>query len=249
MNTLPTERFGMGRNVSPKDERDYALADYMPVDLGDLSGTMEWNYNRPLLDQGKSPHCPGFGAANFGNNPPVEDSFTNADGDRFYYLCKVIDGEPNQENGSSTRTVGKMLKQVGRINAYAFAANTDEMTYWLLHNGPVMCGTNWTRDMFSPDADNIIHPTGTVVGGHFYLVNGKYSNGLYRIHNSWDNEWGIHGEAYISVPDMAFLLNNQGEAMTAVELPFGVGPSPKSNGCSAQILSWLGIKMTSKKVL
>ena len=236
MNTLPTERFGMGRNASPKDERDFALADYMPVDLGDLSGTMEWNYNRPLLDQGKSPHCPGFGAANFGNNPPVEDSFTNADGDRFYYLCKVIDGEPNQENGSNTRTVGKMLKQVGRINAYAFAANTDEMTYWLLHNGPVMIGSDWYTD-----------PTGKVAGGHFYIVNATYGNKIYRIHNSWDDQWGVHGEAYISVPDMAFLLNNQGEAMTAVELPFGVGPSPESNGCLAQILSLIGIKTTSKR--
>jgi hypothetical protein len=68
---------------------------------------------------------------------------------------------------------------------------------------------------------------------------------MYRIHNSWDDQWGIHGEALISVPDMAFLLNSQGEAMTAVELPLGnVNPNPESNGCLAQILSWIGIKPT-----
>jgi hypothetical protein len=233
--------FGLGRNVSPTDTRDYALADYMPKDLGDLSGTVEWNYTGVLLDQGKTPHCPGFGAANFGNNPPIVDAFTNADGDKFYYMCKVIDGEPGQENGSNPRSVGKMLKQVGRINAYAFAANTDEMTYWLLHTGPVMCGTDWYDSMFTPDAQNIVCPTGKVAGGHFYIVNGTYGNRMYRIHNSWDDQWGIHGEAYISVPDMAFLLNNQGEAMTAVELPFGVGPSPKSDGCLIGLLKKLGL--------
>ena len=233
-------KHGLGRNPSTPDSRDYRLSAFMPRQLGDLSGTKEWNYAGTLLDQGDTPHCPGFGAANFGNNPPIEDNFTNADGDRFYYLCKDIDGEPRKENGSSTRTVGKMLKQVGRISAYAFAANTDEMTYWLLNNGPVMCGTDWRTDMFTPDANNVIHPTGDIVGGHFYLVNGKYSNGLYRIHNSWDNYWGINGEAFISIPDMAFLLRSWGECMTAVELPIGALPSPENKGCLAQILSKLG---------
>lgn len=227
-------QFGLGRNISSFDNRDYRLAAYMPKQLGDLSGTMEWDYIGALLDQADKPHCSGFGAANFGNNPPVSDSFTNADGDRFYYLCKEIDREPGKENGSSARTVGKMLKQIGRINSYAFAANTDEMTYWLLHNGPVMCGTLWFMDMFTPDKDNVIHLTGGCPGdqGHFWIANAKYKEGFYRIHNSWNGYWGINGEALISIADMAFLLRNQGECMTAVELPIGALPNPDNKGCT-----------------
>jgi hypothetical protein len=235
-------KFGLGRNPSPKDERDYTLAAFMPKQLGDLSGIMEWNYSRPLLDQKDTPHCPGFGAANFGNNPPTEDDFTNADGDRFYYMCKEIDGEPGQENGSTVRSVGKMLQKIGRIQNYAFAHNTDEVTYWLLHNGPVMCGTSWMEDMFTPDTQNIIHPTGKVVGGHFYIINAVYNNMWYRIHNSWDDQWGVHGEALISVPDFSKLLLLLGEAMTAVELPVGTLPSPESQGCLMKILSLFGLK-------
>jgi hypothetical protein len=240
---------GLGRNISPLDIKDFKLSAYMPRKLGDLSGTMEWNYTGILLDQGNTPHCPGFGAANFGNNPPIVDNFTNADGDRLYYLCKIIDGEPGQENGSNARSVGKMLKQIGRIGGYAFAKNTDEMTYWLLHNGPVMCGTDWYNDMFTPDSNNTIHPTGDLAGGHFYIVNATYGNKIYKIHNSWDDQWGIHGEAFISVSDMAFLLNLQGEAMTAIELPID---APVSHGCLTNFWKKLdlkrGIITTARKV-
>jgi len=236
-------RFGLGRNPSPEDERDYKLATFIPRYLGDLSGTMEWNYTGELLDQGSKPHCTGFGAANFCNNPPVENKYSNTDGDRFYYMCKEIDGEPEQENGSTTRTVGKMLKKIGRIDHYAFANSVNEITYWLLHNGPIMCGVPWTTEMFIPDSNNIIHPLGDVVGGHFLIANATYLNKFYRLHNSWDNMWGVNGEALISIEDFATLLKRQGDAMTAVELPVGTMPSPENKGCSAflsQIMSLLG---------
>jgi len=112
-----------------------------------------------------------------------QDNYTNQDGHNFYYKCKIIDGEPNQENGSSVRSIAKVLKSAGRMNAYAFAASVAELKYWLLTQPrpPVIMGTTWTNNMFTPDADNIVHATGDVAGGHAYLINEVTENNLYGI--------------------------------------------------------------------
>jgi hypothetical protein len=227
-------KFGLGRNKSPLDIRDYQLAAYIPRVI-DISGGREWAYQGLLLNQRDHPHCGGFGLANFCNNDPINDFFLDADGIKFYKLCKDIDGESGQENGTSIRSVAKVAKQIGRIANYAFAYSVDEIAWWILNKGPVILGTDWTNDMFVPDARNIIHPTGEVVGGHCYEVNAKTVDGLFRIHNSWGDNFGINGEAFISMDDLARLLRAGGEAVTAVELPLAEDPAPipiQENGCS-----------------
>jgi hypothetical protein len=231
---------GLGRKPSPLDIRDYKLSNFMPAKLGDLSGGKSWAFNAEPLDQGNTGHCVGFGGADFGINTPIEDAYTNADGDRLYYLCKVVDGEPNQEDGSTVRSIAQVLQQEGRIANYAFASSTDEITYWLLNNGPVIVGTEWTSDMFMPNSDNIIRPTGNVQGGHCYLLNEKTSNGLYGLQNSWGKAWGVNGKAYISIDDFAILFRSGGEAMTSVELPIDTPPTPNPNkGCSTLLSEFL----------
>ena len=53
-----------------------------------------WGDTETVLDQGQTPHCVGFGSAQWGNTLPIDDHFTDADGNAIYYECKVIDGEP-----------------------------------------------------------------------------------------------------------------------------------------------------------
>jgi hypothetical protein len=223
-------RFGLGRIPSPLDIRDYKLTDYVPKDLGDLSGNKAWPFNGEPLDQGETGHCVGFGGADFGINDPIQDNYTNQDGHNFYYKCKIVDGEPNLENGSTVRSIAKVLQQVGRITNYAFATSIDEVTYWLLNQGPVIVGIPWTEGMFTPDENNIIHPTGKVVGGHCVVLDEKTSTGLYGIQNSWDNMWGINGKAYISIADFSLLFRSSGEVMTAVENPI-TSPDPETKEC------------------
>jgi hypothetical protein len=239
---MVTNGFGLGRNVSPKDNRDYRLGAFLPMALGDLSGGRAWPFSHKPLDQGATPHCGGFGAADYGINDPVEDSYTDQDGHDFYYKCKIEDLEPGMENGTCVRSVAKVLQNAGRIQNYAFAASVDEITYWLLNNGPIIVGTGWTEGMFTPDEKNIIHPTGGVAGGHCYLLNEKTSDGFYGIQNSWNSMWGVNGKAYISITDFDTLFRDGGEAITAVELPIGVVPTPQSKGCNfilSQILAVL----------
>ena len=87
--------------------------------------------------------------------------------------------------------------------------------------GPVVVGTYWYRGMFKPDRNGIIRPTGGIVGGHAYVINGvDKSKKLFRIKNSWGKNWGINGHAYISFADMEKLMKQNGEICIAIEKNF-----------------------------
>ena len=181
---------------------------------------VSWNNIEPVLDQGETPHCVGFAGAQWGNTLPINDKFVNEDGHRFYYACKVFDGEPNEENGSTSRSLGKALKAAGRLNTYAFAASIDEAVQWIMTNGPVLFGTDWYTGMFNPNSRGFVEPTGNIEGGHMYLAIGY--NPLTEVIeylNSWSDMWGINGRFYMHKRDAVKIFANQGEGLVAVELP------------------------------
>jgi hypothetical protein len=173
------------------------------------------------LNQGETNHCVGFGCTQFLNASPVNDHRTNADANALYYACKVIDGQPREENGSSVHSGAKALKNLGRINAYVWGSSLDEIERWVLGRGPVIVGTRWTNDMFTPDAGGFVHPTGPVEGGHCYLMIG-YDSGarVFTFQNSWGADWGDGGYFRMSANDWSTLFQSgNAEACAAVELP------------------------------
>ena len=228
--TVDFSQYGLGRNESPLDINDWKLGTFEPPVLGDLTGTMLWPFNANPLNQKSTNHCCGFGGADFGICDPIPDPYTDEDGHRIYYMCKDVDGEPGQENGSTVHTLAKVLQNMGRIKNYAFANLVDEVTWWLLHKGPVIVGTEWTNDMFISDADNIIHPTGEVAGGHCYVLRGTEGNLYYTLQNSW-NGWGINGGARISIADFRILFRHHGEALASVEEPIPVQAPDVATKC------------------
>lgn len=232
---IPTSKFPLGRNPSPLDSRDYKLADF---EIGKKLAaeplvTTVWPFLAAPLDQGDTPHCVGFGGADFGINNPIQDNFTNQDGHDIYWKCKVVDGEPGMQNGSSVRSLAKVLRDMGIIKNYAFAHTINEINYWLMHKGPMIMGTDWTEGMCYPDADNLVHITGEIIGGHCFCVNEIYDNGEYNIQNSWDNYWGINGRAHITISDFQKIFANGGEALAAVEIDKMVS---NNDGCLAALL-------------
>jgi hypothetical protein len=171
------------------------------------------------LDQGDTPHCVGFGGAQYHNAEPVPGSYTDDDGHKIYYECKVIDGEPKQEDGSTVHSLAKALKNRKLLSTYVWAASTDDIKSWVLKNGPVVVGTDFYNDMFNPDSDGFVTPTGGIAGGHCYLVVGYYANGDYFVfQNSWGSSWGQNGYFKMKVSDFRKLLNADGEAMAAAEV-------------------------------
>ncbi|HEY5473260.1 MAG TPA: C1 family peptidase [Candidatus Limnocylindrales bacterium] len=211
---------GLGRIPSPPDDRDYKLATYLHPSFGITQ--MYWGVG-PVLDQGDSGHCVGFGFADWGNTLPVDDDYSGADGDAIYYECKVIDGEPRQEDGTSVRSGAKAMKQRGRLAAYAFGSLPDAKTF-LLNHGPVVFGIDWYDGMFTPNASGVVRPTGSVAGGHGIAAYGADATYCY-LQNSWGTSWGQGGKCKITWADLAVCMANGGEACAAVELPVFV-PTP-----------------------
>jgi hypothetical protein len=175
------------------------------------------------LDQGQTPHCGGFGSAQWCNilgSENVDDHFTNADGDRIYYEAKAIDGEPKQENGTSGRSCMTALRNDHRIAGYANANALNTIKQWILTKGPVGFGSNWYEGMFTPDNTGHLLPSGTVKGGHWYVLNGyDPSTDDFTMLNSWGPSWGQDGMALMHGAVVGRLLGEQGEAYAAVELP------------------------------
>jgi hypothetical protein len=184
------------------------------------TGAVSWSNVEPVLDQGQTPHCVGFSGAQWGNTLPINDKFDNEDGHKFYYTCKTYDGQPNQENGSSLRSLAKTLKAASRLTTYAFAATVDETLQWILTKGPVVFGTDWYTGMFNPDSKGIVRPTGFVEGGHAYLAIGyDPTTSMIEFLNSWSAQWGINGRFYMHKNDAVMIFSNRGEGLVAVELP------------------------------
>jgi hypothetical protein len=172
------------------------------------------------LDQGQTNHCVGFGWAGWGDAAPTKGAYQNADGHAIYYECKVIDGEPHGENGSTVRSGAIAMRNRARLAAFAFAQTTAEINTWIDTQGTVVCGTTWTNDMFNPDGEGYVKPTGGTAGGHCYLMIDRLDDqDAYLFQNSWGNNWGASGQFKMKRTDFDSLLADNGEACLAAELP------------------------------
>ncbi len=190
------------------------------------SGDKIWTNPRAVLDQGDYGTCVGNGWAQWGNTNPVNDSYVEKDARAIYYEATVIDGQPDDpdkpgggQNGSYVPSGAKAMKDRGRLAAYAFADTTDEITQWVTTKGPLVVGTDWTEDMFNPSVSGLVKPTGQVAGGHCYLLLGYHKSvNQYEFLNSWGQNWGASGHFFMTVPNFATLLGQQGEALASIEL-------------------------------
>jgi hypothetical protein len=190
------------------------------------AGPVEWADTDNVLDQGQTPRCVGFTGADWLNTLPVDDHVGNAMGDQIYAACKVVDGEPGAQDGSTTRSLCKVLKQMGRIGAYAFTTNAATVVAYVAQHGPVMTGIPWMNAMFTPDQHGYLHPTGGIAGGHEISVIGESATGYgavadpsVEILNHWGAAWGKNGRAYLTVTAYQSLLSQGGDAAAGLELP------------------------------
>jgi hypothetical protein len=250
------EHIKMGRKPMKYDYRDFRLTDFITPAMRRriaLTTSNEWKVDH-ILDQGNTPHCVGFAWAGFGVSLPVFDNWDNVVGDKIYYAAKVIDGEPNAEDGSTTRSGVKAFMQFGSLqnNAYAFANSLQDVIDWLLVNGPVVTGTNWYDGMFSPDSGGLVKISGSLAGGHEWMLSGVDTVArTFKATNSWGTSFGIEGQFYIGFDDYQRLLNEEGDACTAVEVVAPPTPTPTPaptptptptpSGCLPRALRALGL--------
>ncbi|MGC9424019.1 hypothetical protein [Vibrio sp.] len=212
----PIRQFG--RIVSPPDPRDFNLKWFIPKEIEPAPKARRWDFPADSLDQGTTPHCVGFAMADFGINLPTFTEYTNKDGHDFYYKCKIVDGDPEGENGTTIRSAAKVLQEIGAIDNYAFAPDVESIKWWLRNKGPLIVGTIWTEEMMEPDENLIVTTGGYTLGGHGYILNEITEDDYLGGQNSWGPEFGDNGRFYIHADDFSELMFNYGEALAAVEL-------------------------------
>lgn len=137
-----------------------------------------------------------------------------------YSAATVLDPWPGQympdDTGSDGLSIAKVLLARGLISGYLHAISLDA-TLTALAERPVMVGTNWTRDMFSPAPDGRLSITGPVEGGHEYILDElDVEHEIAWMRNQWGSNWGISGRAWMSWADLGRLLAADGDCTILV---------------------------------
>jgi hypothetical protein len=235
----------LGRNV----RHDSRSLQYQ-VEAEKLSSLKSIRHKRyiPILNQGPLGSCVGnastanLGTGVFWSDPGIQKllSVTDAEADETYAVgvyseatsLDPFDGSyPPTDTGTDGLSAAKVLQKRGLISGYQHATSL-EATLTALSKQPVIVGTEWRGDMFNPDPQGRIHITGSVEGGHEYILTElDVENGLVWMDNSWSTVWGIGGRAYFTWDDLGSLLSAEGDCTVFTPItepaPQPTPPSPE----------------------
>lgn len=233
MNEAPRSEFralaGLGRLYAP-DPRDKKFALKMVADPTTVVRPKMWN-TPGFFDQGGTSQCVTYATKKYLTAGPVTNPLSKHPWDfqQFYDLCQDNDEWPGSGyDGTSVRAAFKVAKTAGLISEYRWADNEPTVRTYVAFVSPMVLGTDWTIDMFTPDRWGYITPTGRNAGGHAWLAGGVDPKrihpltgdvGAYRGITSW-GKWGrtANSRFWISFKSVAQLIENWGEAALAKEV-------------------------------
>jgi hypothetical protein len=176
------------------------------------------------LDQGSEGACVGFGWAHeLAARPYKVTGIDNSAALQLYQEARRVDEWPGEDyDGTSVLAGAKVAAQHKKIHEYRWAFGEDDLALAVGYKGPAVIGVNWYENMFEPDRDGYLAPSGDLLGGHCVLVYGYDASGFYRIWNSWGPSWGQGGTAKVHREDMAYLLSLGGEACIPTRRTVGI---------------------------
>lgn len=216
---------GLGRRASP-DDRDLKYLLPRKVAAAENIRRKMWTAS-PVLDQLNTSQCVAFATRQWLKSSPIRQDMPMSERE-FYIRCQAIDPWPEtrdgNDEGTSVRASMQTLVSLGLASSYSWAFSIEPVVMHLLANGPMIVGSEWTIESFTPDRWGYIHFGGTPVGGHAWLLAGcdrerlnpDGTKGALRMINSWGRGWGQNGRAWVSMGEMDLLLRN-GEAAVANE--------------------------------
>lgn len=141
---------------------------------------------------------------------------------------------PPTDTGSDGLTIAKVLKAAGEISGYTHTFTLDDALK-ALGVTPVITGVNWYSNMFDPDTDGRVYPTGDIAGGHEFVVDEiDATNQRVWFTNSWGESWGLNGRAYLTFGDWGDLLGQQGDVTIFTPL---TQPAPTPPGDPDSVLA------------
>lgn len=187
------------------------------------------------LDQGEDGACVGFSITGDAIARPwrwknLDNTYAKT---KVYWRAQQLDewaggsfpGAYPFYEGTSVLAGGKAAVELGHFKEYNWAYDVETLAIAVGYYGPAILGCNWHEDMFEPDENGFIHPTGYVAGGHAILIFGVSPKHRYfRLKNSWGESWGelngdgvSNGTCKVSYDAMEFLLSSQGEALIPIK--------------------------------
>lgn len=245
----PSDRGGgrLGRHVG-HDPRSRAYA--VSADLLPGSYTSAVHQVRiPVLDQGDLGSCTGNAAEAFAGADPLYDAIPDTvaarptgdpDADEqqavaLYAAATHLDDVhgvyPPTDSGSTGLAVAKAAQRAGLISGYQHAFSLDTALKALAVS-PLIIGVNWYEGFDSPDSNGRVAISGSVRGGHEFLLYGvDATDRVVLARNSWGTSWGVAGRFSFSWEDFGRLLDEEGDATLFVPLtapaPTPVPPQPQ----------------------
>ena len=119
--------------------------------------------------------------------------------------------------GTSVLAGAKVVQSLGWMAEYRWAFSVPELVLAIGYAGPAVLGVSWWSDMFEPDAEGFVHPTGYVAGGHAILCRAvNVRTQVFTLRNSWGASWGRDGDCKVTFEDMDTILRAGGEACIPV---------------------------------
>lgn len=216
-------KHGLGRLYKP-DVRDHNFLLDKATKRSSVVSKV-WAVADPVLDQGQTPMCVGYGTAKWVEAAPIVN--TLPDPVKLYHEAQQYDDTPGDNyEGTTVRGAMKALKVDGLVSSYSWAFDINTVINYVLEKGPMVAGTNWYNNMFDPDVNGNLSVSGSLAGGHCYVLIGadqSHKNrsgkaGALMILNSWGDSWGLHGRAWMSFSSFNKLLTQQGEVAVANEI-------------------------------
>lgn len=195
------------------------------------------------LDQGQEGACVAHGVVHEAIARPVEVNFakldipdwatrTLAEMDRgttqqgaaqafafdLYEWCQRHDEIPGENYSGTTAAAGaRGGVESGIWGEFRWTRSVEEFAIWVSRNGPGDIAVDWWTGMMRPDSEGYLNLTGQIEGGHMLLANGySVRRRAFRLHNSWSDDWGQNGEAWIRADDLRALVQANGELVGPV---------------------------------
>lgn len=189
-------------------------------------------------DQGREGACVGFAWSHELSAKPKIIATDDAFAQRVYKRAQQLDPWPGEDySGTSVlagaKAVQELVNSRGKalIREYRWAFGIQDVLKVVAYRGPIVLGIDWYTGMYKPDENNMIYAAGELAGGHAIMANGVKlvrragtsgypmrwedidpDKSLVRLHNSWGVNYGLGGNAFITVTDLNKLLQDGGDA-------------------------------------
>lgn len=139
-------------------------------------------------------------------------------------LTPTLEGLQQGSSIDAAMLTGRVL---GVWKEFRWCRSLETASEWVRRQdgSPLLIGIVWTEDMFRPNAQGFVRPTGHIAGGHALKVlwhrksnRIKGTAGYWVVPNSWGYSWGVNGKCYLSDEDFDTLVfRMDGECAVAVE--------------------------------